>query len=174
MMELNWTRAPFDNPMVQESRVPRGRPRQGPTTSYFPGVSWPGSPFPPTSWFGRTEEEIATWPGFRYGPDGEKDAEDIAMAKQLMADAGYADGFEVDLVSTINNKAQWDIIGPDLERYLGIKVNGQFLDFATAIAAEAELRLRYMPRRPRVELGGPGRDHSGDIPPWRSQELPRI
>ena len=135
VIELNWTKPPFDNPMVRKA-VFLVVDRDKVNDIVFPGVSWPGSPFPPTSWFGRTEAEIATWPGFRYGADGEKHPDDIAMAKQLMADAGYADGFEVDLVSTTGNKAQWEILTPDLERHLGIKVNGQFLDFATAIAAE--------------------------------------
>ena len=135
VIELNHTRPPFDNAMVRKA-VFLVVDRDKVNDIVFPGVSWPGSPFPPTSWFGRTEAEIATWPGFRYTANGEKHPDDIAMAKQLMVDAGHPDGFEVSLVATNGNKPQWEILTPDLERHLGIKVNGQFVDFATAIAAE--------------------------------------
>jgi peptide/nickel transport system substrate-binding protein len=135
VIELNFTKPPFDNPMVRKA-IFLAIDRDKVNDIVFPGVSWSGAPFPPTTWFGRSEAEIDTWPGYRYGADGEKAAEDIAMAKQLMVDAGYADGFEVDLVASNKNKPQWEIMTPDLKRFLNITVNGQFVDFASAIAAE--------------------------------------
>ena len=52
------------------------------------GIAPIGTPFPPNSWFGRTEEEALQVPGIRQGPNGGKHPDDIAEAKRLLAEAG--------------------------------------------------------------------------------------
>ena len=66
-------------------------------------------------------EECATWPGMRPKdtPGGQ---EDIARAQELMAEAGFPDGFEVQYtvrqVGTYSSECS--VIKQDLEEYLGI------------------------------------------------------
>ena len=66
-------------------------------------------------------EECETWPGMRPkdSPGGQ---EDIARARELMAEAGYPDGFEVQYtVRQIGTyAAECSVIKQDLEDYLGI------------------------------------------------------
>jgi peptide/nickel transport system substrate-binding protein len=58
-----------------------------------------GAPFPPDVWFYYSSEELNELPGIRQTADGEKHPEDIAEAQRLMADAGYADGFETTILA---------------------------------------------------------------------------
>ncbi len=66
-------------------------------------------------------EECETWPGMRPkdSPGGQ---EDIARARELMAEAGFADGFEVEYtVRQVGTyAAECSVIKQDLEEYLGI------------------------------------------------------
>ena len=69
-------------------------------------------------------EECATWPGLRPKdtPEGEAD---LAMAKQLMADAGYPDGFEtrMDVRQVGTYPDQCNVVKDQLEEALNIRVN---------------------------------------------------
>ena len=73
-------------------------------------------------------EECETWPGLRPKdtPEGQADLE---MAKQLMADAGYADGFEtrMDVRQVGTYPEQCAVVKDQLEKTLNIKVT----DFQT-------------------------------------------
>ena len=68
-------------------------------------------------------EECLTWPGLRPKdtPEGEAD---LAMAKQLMADAGYADGFEtrMDVRQVGTYPDQCNVVKDQLEDVLNIRV----------------------------------------------------
>ena len=68
-------------------------------------------------------EECAAWPGLRPKdtPEGEAD---IAMAKQLMADAGLADGFEtrMDVRQVGTYPDQCNVVKDQLEEALNIRV----------------------------------------------------
>ncbi len=67
-------------------------------------------------------EECATWPGMRPkdSPEGQQD---IARARELMAEAGYPDGFEIQYtvrqVGTYVDECS--VIKQDLEDYLNIR-----------------------------------------------------
>ena len=54
-------------------------------------------PFAPWLSVAKTEEELRQIPGFRLTSAGEKDPQDIQMAKDLLADAGFAGGFDITL-----------------------------------------------------------------------------
>ena len=73
-------------------------------------------------------EECETWPGLRPKdtPEGEAD---LAMAKQLMADAGYAEGFEtrMDVRQVGTYPEQCSVVKDQLEKALNIVVT----DFQT-------------------------------------------
>ena len=66
-------------------------------------------------------EECATWPGMRPkdSPGGQ---EDIARARELMAEAGYPDGFEIEYTARQVGTyvAECSVIKQDLEEFLGI------------------------------------------------------
>ena len=69
-------------------------------------------------------EECATWPGLRPKdtPEGEAD---LARAKELMAEAGFADGFEtrMDVRQVGTYPDQCNVVKDQLEEALNIRVN---------------------------------------------------
>ena len=68
-------------------------------------------------------EECLTWPGLRPKDTAEGEA-DLAMAKQLMIDAGYADGFEtrMDVRQVGTYPDQCNVVKDQLEDVLNIRV----------------------------------------------------
>ncbi len=52
-------------------------------------------PVPFWAGLGRPYEELLETPGFRLTADGQKDPRDIEEAKQLLADAGFPNGFDI-------------------------------------------------------------------------------
>ena len=80
-----------------------------------------GYPFPPGFWFAIPESEVAQLPGFRE-LNGEKHPDDLAEAKRLMADAGFANGFETDYIAKfLFAEDQFALIVADqLNRFLNI------------------------------------------------------
>ena len=68
-----------------------------------------------------TLEECETWPGMRP-KDTQGGQEDVARARELMAEAGYPEGFEVQYtVRQVGTyAAECSVIKQDLEEYLGI------------------------------------------------------
>ena len=82
---------PFDNPKVRLA-LQLGFDRQALVDIAGNGRFPLGAPFQPDTWFGLTDEATAQLPGFRQ-LNGEKHPDDIAEAKRLLAEAGFADGF---------------------------------------------------------------------------------
>lgn len=68
--------------------------------------------------YSRSEEELANTPGWRTPT-----AEDIAEAKQLMADAGYGDGFEVDFLARGSVTSQTEGIAQILKEHFNVQSN---------------------------------------------------
>ena len=133
--QINFNNEPVNDPRVRRAlylaldreevnRVMRlGKAKLG--VPFFPGTQWSSS-----------EEEVATWPGYRYvdgngtplttapyGVEGvQKDPRDIEMAKALMAEAGHAGGVEIEYHTyallkeiPVLLKAQFAKIGVDLK-----------------------------------------------------------
>ena len=80
---MNRDKPPFDNEMVRQA-IGMGIDRQRIVDAFYPPGSSVASQFLPPSIFGFTDEP--TW--HEYDPEA---------ARQLLADAGFADGFEVTL-----------------------------------------------------------------------------
>jgi len=99
-----------------------------------------GSPLPPGSWFGRTEEEIARLPGFRVTADGKKHPDDLAEARRLLAEAGYPNGFEVEIMARtvveFIDLAQLE--AAQMRKYLNIEGTISTTDNATGLARYAK------------------------------------
>ena len=86
-----------------------------------------GSPLPPDQWFGRTTEEWLQTPGLRETDAGDKHPDDIAEAQRLMAEAGYADGFETTILAAnfLSFPDMAQVAADQMERWLNIKATVQ-------------------------------------------------
>ena len=76
----------------------------------------------PMMGMGHSLDECANWPGIRSKSTAEGEA-DLAYAKQLMSDAGYADGFETtfDVRQVGSYPDTCSVVKQQLENNLGIK-----------------------------------------------------
>ena len=116
-----------------------------------------GVPFYPNTWVSATDEEIATWPGFRYvdgagvplatGPYGiagaEKDPRDIEMAKELLAEAGFPDGVTLQF-HTYNLIQDVAVILKEQLAKAGITLELKITDTTTGFNAEQSGDYEHM------------------------------
>ena len=106
-------------------------------------------------------EECETWPGLRPKdtPEGEAD---LAMAKQLMVDAGYADGFEtrMDVRQVGTYPEQCSVVKDQLENALNIVVT-DFQTYPSAAGYDLFATSRPADQGGRLGTGLPGRGPSG-------------
>ena len=115
---MNVKKKPFSDPRVRKA-VYLAIDRQELNQLVEDGTAAPGCVFMPG--FVHTEEECATWPGIRPKdtPGGQ---EDLKLAKKLMEEAGYPDGFEITYearqVGTYPDTCT--VIKQQLEKALGI------------------------------------------------------
>lgn len=121
------------------------------------GIAPVGTPFPPDTWFGRTEEEALQLPGFRSGPDGLKHGDDIAEARRLLAEAGVPEGFEVDIMARTAfeyvDLAQ--LLADQFRRYLGWEATVQTIDSATGLTRYKEHDYQIGAQGTALLLGEP-------------------
>ena len=121
------------------------------------GIAPIGTPFPPNSWFGRTEEEALQVPGIRTGPDGGKHPDDVAEAKRLLAEAGVPEGFEVTImartVAEFVDLAQ--LLADQLNRTLGWETTVQTIDSATGLTRYREQDYQIAAQGTAVLVGEP-------------------
>jgi peptide/nickel transport system substrate-binding protein len=94
---MNTSKSPFDNPKVRQA-VNLALDRRALFETFgAPGIDTFGPAMGSGTWFGRTQEEVDELPGWRE-LNGEKHPDDIARAKELLAEAGFPDGFDVDMM----------------------------------------------------------------------------
>ena len=114
---LNIKQEPFDNHLVRQA-INLAVDRQKHNERALHGAGRGHCPFVGMA---NDLEECESWPGMRPKdtPGGQ---EDIARARELMAEAGYPDGFEVQYtVRQVGTyAAECSVIKQDLEEYLGI------------------------------------------------------
>jgi len=134
-MFINTKVAPFDNPKVRLA-LQLAVHRQPLIEIVTAGTAKMGGPFPPNSWYTYTEDELAEFPGFRE-LNGEKHPEDIARARELLAEAGFPNGFETTLTArqVSNYVANAQILVDQLDRFLNIKANVRVMESVAGKAA---------------------------------------
>ena len=151
LTNMKWTAPPFEDPKVRRA-VFLAIDRKELADVDKLGFAKMGQPFFPGSPWASSDETVATWPGFRYvdadgnlyegdpiGVDGlTKHPDDIAEAKQLMVDAGYADGFSANYHTYTANRNVPVILKQQLSDILGIDLDIKITDTAATIAAEQE------------------------------------
>ena len=149
LFNMNWTAPPFEDPRVRRA-VFLALDRKELAEVHQLGFAKLGQPFFPGSDWASSDEEVATWPGFRYldesgelylgdpiGVDGlTKHPDDIAEAQRLMAEAGYGDGFKAAYHTYSVNKNIPVIMKQRMQETLNIEIDINITDVASVIAAE--------------------------------------
>ena len=133
---LNTNKAPFDDVRVRHA-ISLALYRQPIIETLSGGMEMLGTPLPSGLWFSYTAEEAAQFPGFRE-LNGEKHPDDIAEAKKLMADAGFPDGFDVELATRSSAGGSYAdivaLVAEQLKKYLDINVTIKLYDSAAGYA----------------------------------------
>ncbi len=148
-LNINVTKEPFNNPKVREAialAIDRdehlalyGEPVAENVYSVVPEPFMPG---------GLTQEE-AEAAGVAY-------PHDVERAKQLLAEAGYPDGFSVDLITSEMPayRANYEVLQAELAD-IGIEVNLQVVDHATMheqIREDVNPLVIYVAYRPNADV----------------------
>jgi peptide/nickel transport system substrate-binding protein len=123
---MNTTREPFDDPLVRQA-MHLALDRQDFIDIFGNGKYHMGGPFPPDTWFSLSSEELAQLPGYRRTTDGEKHPDDIARAKELLAEAGYPDGFEASILAAnfVNFPEMAQLAADQLRRSINVELEVQ-------------------------------------------------
>ena len=153
---INTTIEPFNDVRVRRAlhlAVDRSEFRE----IFGGGIAPVGTPLPPDTWFGRTEEEALLLPGFRNGPDGGKHPDDLAEAKRLLAEAGVPDGFEVNIMArtAVEYVDLAQLLADQLRRNLGWKTTVQPIDSATGITRYKEQDYQIAAQGTALLVGEP-------------------
>ena len=133
-IRFNHRREPLNDPRVRQAinlamhrqaiRDVVGHPDVGAVAPPITGISLAGP-------WGRTEEEISQLPGYRE-LNGEKHPDDIAAAKKLLADAGYANGFTITYLATpVERPGAVPLFTDQLKEFLNITMETETVDLAT-------------------------------------------
>lgn len=148
-VNLNVTQEPLDNPLVREAialamsreehAALRGEPVSELIASVVPAQLMPG---------GLTDEEAAEAGVLRE--------QDLDRARELMAEAGYPDGFTIDLVTSemTDYSANYEVMQAELAE-IGITVNLTVVDHATMHAQIREAVnpiVIYVAFRPNADV----------------------
>ena len=132
---LNTTIPPYDNPKVRRALF-LAVDRQAQVDAFGFGKGSIHGPLPSWLWFGLPEEELLEVPGFRQTADGKKDPQDLEMAKQLLAEAGYPDGFDATItVRQTGIYADQAALLKDQFREIGIDITTRPMESTAGIAA---------------------------------------
>ena len=148
-VNLNVTAEPLNDPLVREAialaisrdehAALRGAPVSEMISSVVPAQLMPG---------GLTEEE-ATAAGVLH-------EQDIERARELLAEAGYPDGFTIDLITSemTDYSANYEVLQAELAE-IGITVNLTVVDHATMheqIRDDVNLIVIYVAYRPNADV----------------------
>ena len=131
---MNMAKPPFDNEKVRRAIfliIDRDRL----TDNFGLGKFGIGAPMSPLNRFALPEKELRTFPGYRQ-LDGKKHPDDLAEAKRLMAEAGFADGFKTSMM--VATTSFWtdaaQIFKQEFKDKLNIDVDLNITDIGGAIA----------------------------------------
>ena len=130
---FNTKKPPLDNPMVRKA-ISLALNRQE-YMAIIGGGSM-GAPFLTDSWFYLSSAEQSKVPGYRPGVGTGKNAEDLAAAKALLAEAGFPNGFKTSIdaanIGVFEEIAQ--VVSDQLKRYLNIDAVIKKKDYTAAQA----------------------------------------
>ena len=148
-INLNVTEEPLDDPLVREAialainrdehAALRGAPVSEIIYSVVPAQFMPG---------GLTQEEAAA--------AGVLHEQDIERARELLAEAGYADGFSIDLITSemTDYRANYEVLQAELAE-IGITLNLHVVDHATMheqIREDVNPIVIYVAYRPNADV----------------------
>ncbi len=137
-MWMNMAKPPFDNEKVRRA-IFLAFDRHQITDHFGQGRYDVAAPMSPLNPHALTREQLLEIPGYRL-QDGKKHPEDIAEAKRLLAEAGFADGFKTSvLVPTI---IFWpdavQVIKQQLKNDLNIDIDILLTDIGSAVGKLGE------------------------------------
>ena len=131
---MNVNQPPTDDPRVRRA-IFLGVDREAINQANIAGEGSIGSPVQTWAGLGMNLEELAQQPGFRYTADGQKHPDDLQMAKDLLAEAGYPDGLDVTLRFSLTEGQNPDSAAliKDQLKDIGINVTLEGLEYQTAL-----------------------------------------
>ena len=140
---FNLSRPPFNDVRVRRA-IHLATHRQTFIEILTLGQATLGYPFPPNFWFSMPEEEVAKLPGFRE-LNGEKHPDDLAEARRLMADAGFADGFSKSMIvmDQFGVTQVGQIAADQLRRTLNIETRLEVLELGVLLERAQSLEGDY-------------------------------
>ncbi len=163
---LNWTKPPFDDPRVRRA-VMLALDRVELIKTVFKGFGRQGTFLPGGT---SIDEAESTWPGWRYVDSAGnivtdpvrvvgamKHPDDIAEAKKLVIDAGYANNFTGTFM-VFNNPStvqRADLVALQLNTHFGWNITVSVLDLAAAFVERNAGRFDLHSDSPGIELNDP-------------------
>ena len=133
---MNVNRPPTDNAKVRRA-IFIAIDREAINQANIAGEGSVGSPVQTWAGLGMSMEEILQQPGFRLTADGQKHPDDLQMARDLLAEAGYADGLDITLRFSLTEGQNPDSAAliKDQLKDVGIDVTLEGLEYQTALEA---------------------------------------
>ena len=136
VLMMNTEKKYFDNPLVRRA-IGLAIDRHALIDTFGVGDLELGVPFYPDVWYGMGLEQAAQTPGFRVDANGDKHPDDIAEARRLLAEAGFPNGFETEIML---RKAQsyvdiGTVIVEQLKQFLNIDAKLRVTESAAGQAA---------------------------------------
>lgn len=130
-INLNPRRPPFNDPRVRRA-IYLAIDRQDMIRALSLGKGTVGTPFYPNTWMSSPLQEVLKWPGFRQPKEA-----DLAEAKQLLAEAGYSDGFKTSFLAYPSTVILGLMIKQHLKQ-IGIEVELRLVDANAVLLAQAQ------------------------------------
>jgi ABC-type transport system substrate-binding protein len=142
-VNMNSTAPPFDNLKLRQA-VNLALDRKSYIEVVHDGHAAPALVFVLDSEWGRPSEEV--WNKLPGWGTGEKKKQELEEAKKLLAEAGYPDGLEVEMIARSSGKypRQVEYIAGELKK-VGIKANIKLMDSPELFPRVKELRYAIWP-----------------------------